>query len=407
MTEIPYITIPLFDWDDYPKSYAALTPGGGTTEFESNTWNAIVDKVKDAFTEAGIPWSVKYLSYEDTKITTGLKKLYAKQFNSVRDNIDTVIPFAWQWEVNGTFHGYIGRKDFRGYSDTKSIVAADKLYASYIKELARRLNVMLSILRGEFAYFKNVNCEFSIYAAGNASAKCVPAKYLEAEAHAATSTNAAAMTRLRAPLKADAVTRAAAKIVGRNGHASVGGVESQSAFSNDIDVTPRKIAGVARPNQIISGNLYSVSVERYRIPAPITFKGYISGQSRDATGRSGRVQPGVVNFYSKFTNSAVVGGGDATRAVTNAIAKTISEASTVRGEAADFESVPQIAYTVPGAEMQRAQSLFASVNNTAATSSECATVIGWILPIWIDGGLWIPQVYDTPTVNENGELVIT
>lgn len=407
MTEIPYITVPLFDWDDYPKSYAALTPGGGTTEFESNTWNAIVGKVKDAFTEAGIPWSVKYLSYEDTKITTGLKKLYAKQFNSVRDNIDTVIPFAWQWEVNDTFHGYIGRKDFRGYSDTKSIVAADKLYASYIKELARRLNVMLSILRGEFAYFKNVNCEFSIYAAGNVSAKCVPAKYIEAEAHAATSTNAAATTRLRAPLKADAVTRATAKIVGRNGHASVGGVESQSAFSNDIDVTPRKIAGVARPNQIISGNLYSVSVERYRIPAPIAFKGYISGQSRDATGRSGHVQPGAVNFYSKFTNSAVVGGGDATRAVTNAIAKTISETSTVRGEAADFESVPQIAYTVPGAEMQRAQSLSAAVNNTANTSSECATVIGWILPIWIDGGLWIQQVYDTPTVNENGELVIT
>lgn len=408
MTEIPYITVPLFNWDDYPNSYAALVPGGATTGFEASTWNAIVDKVKDAFTEAGIPWSVKYLSYENTKITTGYKKLYAKQFNSVRNNIDSVIPFAWQWEVNNAFHGYIGRLDFKGYSDTKSVNTADKLYASYIKELARRLNVMLSILRGEFSYFQNVNCEFSIYAAESASAKSLPAKHIDAEAHAATTTQAAAVTRLHAPLKAkDIITHSSEKVVGRNGHASVGGTSFKSAFKNDIDISPNTFAGVVRPKQIISGNLYSVSVEQYRIPAPISFAGYISGQVREARGRSGRGQRALVNFYSKFANSAVAGGGDALRATASATAKTISETSADRGEAAKFESVPQIAHTVLDAEMQRAQALFANANSTASTLAACSAVIGWIMPFFVVGGLWIQQVYDTPTVNEKGELVIT
>lgn len=50
LREVPLLPVdyPLFSWEDWPDSRAALVPGGMTKKFEKACWNAMVD----TFTEA-------------------------------------------------------------------------------------------------------------------------------------------------------------------------------------------------------------------------------------------------------------------------------------------------------------------------------------------------------------------
>lgn len=137
---------PLFDWDDWPDSYAALVSGGLTAEFEKECWNAIVDTLADALETAGIPWDSSYTSTSATRITEEYGDLYAKMMNSLRHNIDRPAPLGWAWANDSSFRGYIGREDFRGVDDYGE-VGSDEVYPEYIKELVRKLNLLIEIMR--------------------------------------------------------------------------------------------------------------------------------------------------------------------------------------------------------------------------------------------------------------------
>lgn len=145
-TPLLYANYPLFDWDDWPDSYDALVSGGLTSEFEKECWNDIVDTLYDALVEAGLEWDDKYTTRSGARITEVYGDLYADAFNSIRHNIERPAPFGFKWAYDPTFRGYTGRADFRGV-DAVGEKSADDVYPEYFKELVRRLNLLIDILR--------------------------------------------------------------------------------------------------------------------------------------------------------------------------------------------------------------------------------------------------------------------
>lgn len=137
---------PLFDWDDHPQSYYALGEGELVSGFQKETWNAIIDQTLAALSAAGMSWDAKYTTAAKAKITEAYGPLSAKMFNSVRHNIDRPAPVGWGWANNPNLRGYVGREDFKGYADYG--LNGDLFYAEYLLEMVRRLNLLLSIMRG-------------------------------------------------------------------------------------------------------------------------------------------------------------------------------------------------------------------------------------------------------------------
>ena len=134
------------------KAYNALKNKGNTSLFKKTVWNDFVDCLYNALSEMGIEWDTTYGTYKQTKYTTGviidwfLMNFTAKKFNAVRYNIQKVINATFIWQYDKTYEGYVGRDDYKGYSETTK---ADTLYGSAIIELARKLNLFLSILKDE------------------------------------------------------------------------------------------------------------------------------------------------------------------------------------------------------------------------------------------------------------------
>lgn len=137
---------PLFDWDDHPQSYYALGEGELVSGFQKETWNAIIDKTLAALSAAGMNWDSKYTTAAKAKITEAYGPLSATMFNSVRHNIDRPAPVGWGWANNPNLRGYVGREDFKGYADYG--LNGDLFYAEYLLEMVRRLNLLLSIMKG-------------------------------------------------------------------------------------------------------------------------------------------------------------------------------------------------------------------------------------------------------------------
>lgn len=148
LLDIPVLdsTFPLFDWEDWPDSESALVSGGQTAAFEKEAWNAIVDTLADALESAGISWSTTYTTAEEAKITEEYGDLYAKAFNSLRHNIDRPASLGWAWAQRLSFRGHVGREDFRGVDQYGT--SADDVYPEYIRELVRKLNLLIEIMRG-------------------------------------------------------------------------------------------------------------------------------------------------------------------------------------------------------------------------------------------------------------------
>lgn len=137
---------PLFDWADYQSCRNALIPDGQTAEFKKETWNAIIDTLSAALAAAGIEWDSKYTTAAGAKITKEYGDLTAAAFNSIRHNIDKPLPIGWAWAWNPEFRGYIGREDFHGFDEYGA--SCDYVYAEYIIELVRKLNLLLEVMRG-------------------------------------------------------------------------------------------------------------------------------------------------------------------------------------------------------------------------------------------------------------------
>lgn len=147
ITELPVLpeSYPLFDWEDWPASYAALVPGGPTKAFEKKCWNGMVDYVVDLMDASGLEWWNENYGPERIKmLSEGNERLTAYRMNSMLRSVNHVIELPWRWEYDKAFRGYIGRMLFFGSSN----VVQDIVYPEYFLELVNHINKVVEILRG-------------------------------------------------------------------------------------------------------------------------------------------------------------------------------------------------------------------------------------------------------------------
>ena len=146
---------PNWNWTQDEKrqrAYNALVNKGNTSLFKKTVWNEMVDCLYNALIEVGLEWDEEYGTYERTKYPTGfLYNLFpmvftAKKFNAVRKNIQKVINSTFIWQYDTNYEGYVGRDNYMGYAETED---ADTLYGSALLELARKLNLLIDILKDE------------------------------------------------------------------------------------------------------------------------------------------------------------------------------------------------------------------------------------------------------------------
>lgn len=152
---LPLYTVdsPPFPWDEHSASRAALVPNGDCYAFSHETWNAIVNHVygerysilkrMGGYFDINTVWDAKYTAYIDTLMNPG-DALSAAMFNSVRHNTEMLFGIGWGWAFDRAFRGYVGRKDFRGLASGN----ADPVYAEYILELVRGMDLVNEVLRG-------------------------------------------------------------------------------------------------------------------------------------------------------------------------------------------------------------------------------------------------------------------
>lgn len=147
ITELPVLPAeyPLFDWADWPKSRAALVPGGPTKEFEKACWNAIVDYMAEAVEASGLQWRDGTQDPEYIQMFgDGNIRLKAQHMNILMRAVDDVIRIPWRWEYDTDFRGYIGRQFFHFDINMEK----DVVYPEYFTELVAHINKVVEILRG-------------------------------------------------------------------------------------------------------------------------------------------------------------------------------------------------------------------------------------------------------------------
>lgn len=147
ITELPVLpaSYPLFDWADWPASYAALVPGGPTKAFEKACWNAIVGYVEEVVEATGLTWRDGVQNPEEIMMRKdGYVRFTAAQMNSLCRAVDGVITLPWRWEYDKAFRGYLGRSYFWPSKHT----VQDILYPEYFTEMVNHINKIVEILRG-------------------------------------------------------------------------------------------------------------------------------------------------------------------------------------------------------------------------------------------------------------------
>lgn len=146
---------PKWNWTDNSErqqAYHALVYKENTALFAKTVWNEMVDCLYNALTEVGLEWNDTVASYENTKFSTFFlidwlpMNFTARRFNAVRFNIQNLINSTFIWQYDNDYEGYVGRNDYRGVSDTTE---PDTLYGSALIELARKINVLIDILKDE------------------------------------------------------------------------------------------------------------------------------------------------------------------------------------------------------------------------------------------------------------------
>ncbi|MCB5279276.1 MAG: hypothetical protein LHW59_07120, partial [Candidatus Cloacimonetes bacterium] len=135
--------------DDTIKAYYAISNKGYTAEFKTAVWNSLCNKLYQTLNAMNLSWDNKYSTYSEVLLSGYYPTLTARVFNSVRHNIEVHVPTTWKWVFNKTYEGYVGRLDFRGASTTSN---PDTLFGSYILEIARKLNILISIFKNEASF---------------------------------------------------------------------------------------------------------------------------------------------------------------------------------------------------------------------------------------------------------------
>lgn len=155
----------LWDWsqsngnatvEQMAAAYEAIVNQGLCVDFSRLVWNDLVDMTANAIGAAGLAWDSTYGSANDCKISSSLGVLTASAFNGVAQNIYNFGFVRWRWSMNKDSPGYVGRNEFRGYSEYKE--NCDLLCGWYIIELALKLNRMLEVLKDEadFSEFERI-----------------------------------------------------------------------------------------------------------------------------------------------------------------------------------------------------------------------------------------------------------
>lgn len=147
ITELPVLPAeyPLFDWADWPESYAALVPGGPTKAFQKACWNAIVNYMAEAVEAAGLQWRNGTQDPEYIQMLgEGNIRLKAQMMNILMRAVDDVVQLPWRWEYDTSFRGYIGRQFFHFDINMEK----DVVYPEYFTELVSHINRVVEIMRG-------------------------------------------------------------------------------------------------------------------------------------------------------------------------------------------------------------------------------------------------------------------
>lgn len=181
-----------FDWAGHEDSRAALFPGGQTAQFRKETWNAIVSRLAQALAAAGFSFDPAAC-----RITESYGPLTAENFNRVVAAMTLPAPLAWAWENRADFPGYVGRREFE---------KGDAVYAIYLWELVRRLNLLLDILKNRAAFGEFAGTD-SLSTAHLAGARARPAAGVQGSALAVSAAFAGLLARHIARLSGEETPR--------------------------------------------------------------------------------------------------------------------------------------------------------------------------------------------------------
>lgn len=135
--------------DDTIKAYYAISNKDYTSEFKAAVWNSLCNKLYQTLNAMSLSWDDKYTTYTGVLLSGSYPTLTAQIFNSVRHNIEVHVPTTWKWVFNRSYEGFVGRLDFRGSSTTSN---PDTLFGSYILEIARKLNLLISIFKNDASF---------------------------------------------------------------------------------------------------------------------------------------------------------------------------------------------------------------------------------------------------------------
>lgn len=389
---------PLFDWEDWQTSRDALVKGTPTKYFAKEAWNAIVDGVAEALATAGLAWDDTYTTAEGAKITVAYGALTAEKFNSVRHNIDWPAPLGWAWAWNKDFRGYVGREDFQGRSTHG--INCDAVYPEYIIELARKLNLLLELMRGT-ALINDIQVEQLSGVQIEAEALSRPAAHVEVEHISTTTASAEVRAAQGAPM--DVQRKSSTQI---SAEARVGKVVEMSAeVKNHTLISAEGHPRLALPMEagVLMGSKASAEV----IAAQYVETG--------AEVLSASLAEAQVETPLSLPVEAEVKTGTACEAEMLLMEPLPMEAGVLMGSLAEAELVQQrsrplvsrvLSATSISAEADTVKPLYLEAKHLAGTLVNCKIDTAWYPPIWVDGGLWIRQSHSV-TQNENGELVIT
>jgi len=380
---------PLFDWDDHPQSYYALGEGELVSGFQKETWNAIIDQTLAALSAAGMSWDSKYTTAAKAKITEAYGPLSATMFNSVRHNIDRPAPVGWGWANNPNLRGYVGREDFKGYADYG--LQGDLFYAEYLLEMVRRLNLLLSIMKGT-ANLKEMGGPILSQTDSVHNLLALPSAPMAFSEPAFSSYISGLMAR-------------------RAGQLSFMG----KASSAD-EATVRKF--LSRP--IISGTRVS-SIQKSRMQMPVAARLALYGESVSS------IHQAVMDVFnalylssghgmSETSSRTVISlpepakllGAEHSRVQVSAVPTVLTPLAVTATEVAGTDTAATIlassaAHPV-GAEMAKASVdiTFEKIrprrmSGKTMAGVKCIAILGsaWFAPIWVNGKLYIRQAYET------------
>lgn len=409
LTEIPVLpsTHPLFEWTDYQSSRDALVSGSPTMLFAKEAWNAIVDSTNKALTAAGLSWDCRYTTAEEAKINGSSKQLTAMKFNSVRHNIDWPASLGWQWSINPNFHGYVGRDDFYGRSTHGK--SADVVYASYILELSRKLDVLIEILRGT-AGLSEITIEqlsdllpIATLHAGDSRNLIVdddvgviyPDIRIEHTCGAPLETNCTASSRFATNVES-LQSKPLEATVDNNTHTSV---NAEKRFAQKLDVNEVVVtdSASASGDALIALKMCPVGVTAHESISS-TVIAIPAGKIVDLV-----VQAAVamISAQSTLKTSKAVGLS------TNPHGGNSSIYASLQPSSPKYLQADHISHATADATFDSSQNQVDMGATCLCTT--CTTSIlsndGWQLPVWVDGGLWIRQAH-TINQREDGSLEV-